>query len=532
MFTARRRGCLENSALALVATLTLPFGAVIAQTPGSMARDRARLAEITGEAGDTGATSPEPALSRERWHVHAVRPELLIVWNSAIPFSANDGPLWAGRGLSSSVTGGVAATYAAPSFTIRAVLAPTVTYAQNLAFEIQPGGEPGRSVYSSPWHVGRASADLPLRFGNQPLRSVDLGQSSLMLDRGPVAFGISSTSEWWGPGIRNALVMSDNAAGIPRVFVATARPYETWLGAVEAELIVGTLTKSLFFDSVSTTDYRALSGFRATVRPRWIRTLSVGVARVVYAPASDAMGFLEQPIRALTYWRSMNNERDTLPDGRSAQKADQILALVARWIFPESGVEVYGEWARMAVPRSLSDVVTTPGNTRASTAGLQWVVRTPSPGRRVRLQAEVSNLEQTVYDASRPPPDFYAGRAAPEGYTQRGQVIGAAIGPGGSSQWLAGDVLLPTSHVGLFVGRIRWENDAFYRQPFTSFLRHDVSVFTGVRGGTRLPSADISAQITITHRYNYLFQNGAANPGGYRTVDIHNVTLSARVAPR
>jgi hypothetical protein len=501
----------------------------LAQSPGSAAADRARIAEITG---DTTLISSSRSPARNGWQARPLLPELLFVWNSAIPFSANDGSLWAGRGMNASLTGGVRVVHSAPAYTVRLTIAPTFTYSQNLPFEIEPGREPGRSTYSSPWHLGRSSADLPLRFGNASLYRVDLGQSALALENGAVVVGISNSNEWWGPGLRNALVMSDNAAGIPRVFVGTARPKDIGIGTIEAEVLTGTLTKSLYFDSAAATDYRALSGFRATLRPRALPTLAIGLARTVYTPTSDAMAFLGESFRVLTYWRPMKAASDTLPDGSTAQQADQILSLFARWIFPEAGFEVYGEWARMSLPRSLGDLVSAAANSQGYTAGLQWVVATPVPANRVRIQAEFSNLEQSLFGEDRPAPDFYTGRAAPQGYTQRGQIIGAAIGPGSSSQWLAADWLAKTSQLGVFLGRIRWENDALYRQLNANFFSHDVSVLGGIRGTTRLPAADVSLQLTLTQRYNYLFHNGTANPGGIGTVDIRNATLGLRVTPQ
>jgi hypothetical protein len=525
---APRPRLLRKTGLVALSFIGFADARISAQTPRSLASDRARTAEA---AGDTTATARKNSPSRDGWRASVGPSELLAVWNSAIPFSANDGPLWAGRGLNVSVTSGIAATYLGSPFVIRVVLAPTFTYSQNRPFDIEPGREPGRSTFSSPWHLGTSSADLPLRFGNESFHRLDPGQSSLLVANGPIEFGVSNASEWWGPGIQAALVMSDNAPGIPRLLARTARPYETSVGWIDAEFIAGTLTKSLYFDTLSTSDYRGVSGFRISLKPHGIPTLSFGIARIVYVPITDATDFLGQSLRAFTYWRPTKAVSDTLPDGTSSQRADQISAVFARWVFPASGFELFGEWARMALPRSLGELITTAGETRAYTLGLQWIIPTPRRETRVRLQSELTDLEQTSYDASRPPPDFYTGRATVQGYTQRGQVIGAAIGPGSSSQWFAGDVLFPTSQVGLFAGRIRWENDALYRQTGANFFRHDVSVYGGLRGAARLSATDVATQLTLTHRFSYLFQNGRASPGGFRTVDINNLTLAVRVTP-
>ena len=85
---------------------------------------------------------------------------------------------------------------------------------------------------------------------------------------------------------------------------------------------------------------------------------------------------------------------------------------------------------------------------------------------------------------------------------------------------------------GAFVGRIRWDNDALYRQPGPTFFDHDVSALSGLRGAWRSPITDLGAELTWARRYNYLFQNGKVRPGGYRTVDIENLTLTFTATPR
>ncbi len=47
-----------------------------------------------------------------------------------------------------------------------------------------------------------------------------------------------------------------------------------------------------------------------------------------------------------------------------------------------------------------------------------------------------------------------------------------------------------------------------------------------------LALADVAVEGTWTRRYNYLFQNGGANPAGLRTVDVTNVTAAVVVTPR
>lgn len=498
---------------------------------GSPAEDRRRLGQLLGTDSTDGfllrtasVLSPAHASDARRLRLEVVAPELRLVWNSALPFSLNDGSLWAGRGASVLVRAGVRLSRGP----VDLVLDPEFAYAENGRFEVFPGREPGRSTFSSPWHLGPQSADLPLRFGDEAYRFATVGQSAITVAAGGAAFGASTENQWWGPGIRNGLVMSNNGQGIPHFFVRTARPLRTRYGDVEARWVVGGLTESLYFDTLPANDLRSLSGLVVAFRPAGGRDLTVGLARAVYTTVSGGVEAAGRMFDVFTEWHGppQSDQAD------SSATSDQILSLFARWLFPASRFEVYGEWSRIELPRSLRELLTAPHHTQGYTIGLQWA--RPVGGRDAvfRLQSEVTNLEQTIVFRDRPPADYYTGRATSQGYTQRGEVIGAAIGPGASSQWLAGDYLARRWQVGAFVGRIRWENDALYRQPVANFFRHDVSVFAGLRAGARLPHLEVTTEFTAARRNNYLFQNGFANPRGRRTIDVVNYTLALLLSPR
>ena len=396
--------------------------------------------------------------------VSVVPPEIRVTWNSSLPYSLNDGPMWAGRGLSFSITGGAAYQDARSWPHIRVVLAPTLWYSQNRPFEILSGVDVDRSTYASPFHGGSSgsSMDLPLRFGDRHLLSLDPGRSSLTLGWSRVATGVSTENEWWGPGMRNALVVSNNAAGIPRFFVRTVQPVRTRLGDFRGELIAGALTQSMFFSALAN-ENRTISGLRVELRPARDTNVTLGFARVVYAPLSREASLLgatlARSLDAIGRWENLA--------GASQQRSDQIGAVYVRWSIPRAGFELYGEWARMALPENATELLTAANYSGAWTAGFQ-LLQPRSRLRWLRLQSEFTYLEQSRLDG-RPGVDFYSGQGSPQGFTQRGQVIGAAIGPGGSSQWIASDWMTPRWRIGGYVGRIRWENDAMYRLQFPTY---------------------------------------------------------------
>ena len=342
-----------------------------------------------------------------------------------------------------------------------------------------------------------------------------------------MSLGVATENEWWGPGVRNALLLSNAAEGFPHAFVRTARPWRTRVGDVEARLLLGVLTPSLYFDSVPNNQHRSLDALAVTLRPALAPHLTIGVARSVVrelARPSDAAAHVAD---ALFSWEATPTAEPTRPG------ADYYTSLFARWLSPEAHFEIYGEVAHDQTPKSVRELILAPHQGQALTLGGQVLRPLGVRPRQLRFQAEFSTVEQSVSLGDRPVPQaFYTGLGTREGYTNRGRLLGASFGPGGSSQWLASDVLGDRTRIGLAVGRIRWNNDALDRQPNANFFRHDVTAYVGVRGARRARLADVSADVYWSRRDNYEFQNGVANAGGLRTVDVPNVTLALGVTPR
>ena len=141
------------------------------------------------------------------------------------------------------------------------------------------------------------------------------------------------------------------------------------------------------------------------------------------------------------------------------------------------------------------------------------------------------NLEQGISVAERPGHDFYTGIATPQGWTQRGQLLGAGTGPGGQSQWVAIDRLTSRWSIGMYGERVRWNNDALYREYLAYPNRHDVSLRAGIRAGARGLGYDALLDVSWGRRINYLFQNATYLPG-YRTVDVRIPQLRFSLSPR
>jgi hypothetical protein len=492
---------------------------------GSVGDERMRDGALRGECSSSLIRSPlslSPAKTLPGWKPRILWPSVAGTWNSAMPLTMNDGSMWAGRGLSTILSGGVRLDKSHATL----ILAPEITFSQNRGFPIVPSGDPNRSSFASPWHNLPQSADLPIRFGDQPFALVTFGQSAADLHAANVSAGFTTENQWWGPGIRNAIVMSNNAPGFPQIYFRTASPWQTRFGNVEARWELGLLSKSRFFDLGPGSGYRALSAGVVTLRTAFDSGLTVGAARAVYAHIDRVDGLSTHWMDVFWRWNQHGNVGVT-----PGHPTDQIASLFFQWNVPESGFQTYAEWARLIPPRSLRDLIVDPQTTQGFTAGLQWLNQLQS-NRFLRLQGEVTTLEQTPPFAGAPVPTYYTSHISRQGYTQRGQVIGAAIGPGGSSQFIGVDLIHGLRSTGLELGRIRWEDESYYQQitGAFSYRHHDVSVFVGLRGSSRMFGNDIAGEIIWTQRDNFLFQS--ADLLNYDSAfDMKNLTLKFSIAP-
>jgi hypothetical protein len=489
-----------------------------------------RVAEMLGRDAPRGLLRAPSTLTARYGggrgvHAAVLMPEAVVLWNSAIPASQNEGALWGGRGLNARTTVGLLLEMGP----LRMIAAPELVWSGNRAFTgVIPAewrdAEP--QVYQPPWQTGPHSIDMPYRFGDVSRTEWSPGQSSLALHAGPVVLGAATENHWWGPGSRNAIVLSTHAPGFPHLFLRTDAPVRTPLGALEARWLVGRLEGSGYAPAAGTVGgERSLAAIGATLAPSGTHGLTLGAARSVYAPVGGAGRVPGRFVDVLRRWDAGRPESETA--------AGQILSVFARLVVPQEGAELYAEWARHEVPASLRDLLLAPEHTQGFTVGAGWA-REVGAGA-VRLNVEVSHLERSPTFRARPIGSFYASERVPAGYTHRGRVVGAAVGPGAQAQWLSAEYTAAGGGVGVFGGRTRAANDAYFDQPggHRRYLGHDVTVYGGASGALTMAGYRVAAEWTAARRYNYLFQNWATSfADRENAVNVVNHSLRVSVTPR
>jgi len=484
---------------------------------GSLEEDLARTAGLAGSAPPWPGLLRRPSGARPLWLCDGTAPAREAIadpqplaelrWDLVAPVSLtklltgwaddrNDGALWAGRGLNTSLSAGVRARWRWFS----AQLAPLAAWQENRSYALPPGPA-GLSPYANPYNGG--GIDLPLRMGPSSFWTFDWGQSHLRAEAWNLAAGFSSESLWWGPGLRNSLLMTNSGPGFPHLFLGTARPLDIWIGWLEAEVGWGRLRPSRWFDG-DTGNRRPVEWAVYTFAPVFQRNLTVGVARVWIFPDTDVnRDFYLNPL--------LPPFLKLFQTGRANGQENQLASIFFRWAFPEVQLAVYGEWGRDDFSASLRDLTNEPGHAQAYQLGLEKLF---AAGRGwVRFQAELTHtFEMPPNHPTRGVPIFYTHGTERHGYTQAGQMIGAGLGPQGDTQFLAVDWLAGPGSLGLYLERTARNERYFYDVvvPASGALpRHDVEMAYGLRGSRAWREWDLTWEVAATGRGALGFQKTA-----------------------
>ncbi len=513
--------------LLLAAVLLAPASPAASQNVpvGDVHGEYVRLLETVGKA-DLQRFGPGPLpldalygavedTTRHPWMERLTRPEeaelgggvsltladpgLRAIANTSQPHGQNEGALWPGRGLNSAVDAGLTLRRGPVELTFH----PTLAFSQNRSFELAPVDFEGLPRYAYPWRW----IDLPQRFGPDAFFEVDPGQSALRLHLGPAEVGVTAENLWWGPGIQNAILMSNNAPGFPHLYLATGRPLDIGIANVEARWIFGRLQQSDWFDPTADDRGRYITGAAAMVNPHFLEGLTVGAARIFYASVpEDGIPLGEY----FLVFQGVSKEEFASPENPEGDdERSQMFALFWRWVFPESNTETWIEWARNDHGWNFKDYFLQPEHASAFTLGMRHVLDLPRD-RLLSLEAELTRLEQTRNAALRDWPTYYAHSIVLQGYTQRGRVIGAGIGPGSSSQYAAANLYSPWGRVGLFGQRRVRDNDAYFlsqaQEGERDFCCHNVFLDIGAGALTTVAGVEVDASTTLTWETNRYFQ--------------------------
>ncbi|MEX2347751.1 MAG: capsule assembly Wzi family protein [Balneolaceae bacterium] len=402
--------------------------------------------------------------SNQRFQFYA--PKTTITYNTAFPAGQNDGAMWQGRGLNSGLSFGGSFTYGILEVAFR----PEMGFAQNRDFPLYPiTPVPEVSEYSL-IGISNPRMDAPQRFGNSTHTWFDSGQSFIKLQYGGISAGVSTENMWVGPAMYNPLMMSNHAPGFFHAFLQTERPIPTPIGNIEGKVFWGSPKESDYYFVEPREQDRFISGITLNYSPSFIEGLHVGLFRgaMEYWP-DDGFG-----INLLLLPVSGQNK-----DFAAAieNTSNQMFSLFGRWKHSNSGFEAYFEWGRNDNFRDGRDLSIALEHSRAYVLGFMKPFKIDQ-NRLLSVNFEMTHLQTPRTVAFRSNGPFYEHSAIREGWTNRGQVLGAGIMMGSNNQKLMVKLYERWGMAGISFNRIEHMNDRlwFRRNAIVAFQDDDVDV--------------------------------------------------------
>lgn len=322
-------------------------------------------------------------------------------------------------------------------------LQPEFVFTQNAAYETF-AHENYDPIWAS-YYKWLNKIDAPEQFGSSTYKKFGLGQSKIQYNfNSTIAASISSENLWWGPGIHNSLVLTNNAPGFLHASVQTNNPLKTGIGSFEFQAVVGKLDNSgiappdtnrvinsqpLYIRKND--DWRYFSGFVLSWQPKWIPGLFFGTAHA-----------------AITYHNNFK-PLDILPFSDSSKYS--VGSVFFRYLLKESHAEFYGEYGNN---NNL--------NQRGYVFGILKVTEENKHHYRFELNAEITQLDATTFNQIKNADSWYTSNSVRQGYTQLGKVLGSGIGPGGNSQLIDISMRKGKIKYGVTLQRTVHNNDFYY----------------------------------------------------------------------
>ncbi|WP_442589145.1 capsule assembly Wzi family protein [Pedobacter sp. AW31-3R] len=442
---------------------------------------------------------------------------LPLVWQNQVnthhPYGMNDGSMVQAKGYETQISAGLFAKVGPLTIQFR----PEYVYAENKEFQ-KLSDVPNGVYWTTSMSKYYNTIDLPDRFGDDPYSKLSLGQSSIRLNVGPVSAGFSNENLWWGPGVRSSLLMSNNASGFRHLTLNTVKPVKTYIGSFEAQIIGGRLDQSGVAQPKGNemiqrpADWRYINGMIVTYQPKWVPGLFLGFDRTFIVNRRNmGRSFGDyMPIFSSVEKASFVNDDGTNASDQAA--TDQYIAFFTRYVLPESKAEIYFEFGRNDHSYDLRDGIVEPEHTRAYIVGFRKLIPLRANDEFIQVGVELTQLEKSTTRNTRASETWYTHYQVKDGYTNRGQVLGAGIGPGSNLQSLDVNWVKGLRKIGLQFERQVVNNDLFYNFAYASadksqyINRHWVDLSVAGKFAWTYKKVVMNAQLTYIRSLNYQYQ--------------------------
>ncbi len=388
--------------------------------------------------------------------------------NNYLPISSNDGNLIPAKGLQERTSIGLQLQWKALDINLQ----PEYLRGENLPQEVFKGNTIDGNWWVRYFYHVQNNIDDFRRLGTKSINEFDFGQTRVGLKYDQFAFGVSNENLWWGPGRKNSLVLTNNAAGFKHAYFQTNKPIKTRIGNFEAKLILGILEPTLFthpddsimrtiWDGAITTKFqnnRNIQALTINWTPKWMPNFYIGYA-------FSKQSYIEDSLFTVA---NLNPGDNKMSFG----------SIMFRYVLPRDHVEFYGEFGQpnqAPWPRNFfSDSIKT-----GFVFGARKLFLSKSGKSFFDLSVEVTQLQlmdpKQVFVEGTPfgPPKYTSWYTSPyirQGYTHKGQLLGANIGPGSNSQSVSLSWNKGFNKIGVFFERLVHNSDFYHYAYLTGLL--------------------------------------------------------------
>lgn len=371
-------------------------------------------------------------------------PEWFNSYNTAAPYGQNDGALWQGKGYNTSLTAGARLE----GYGFELTFKPQLSWSENKEFAFMPG------VYGSEYsYFWQGNIDLVQRYGDSSFWTFDWGDTEIRCSWHRFTAGFGFQSPWLGPAWLNPMLGSNNAGTYPKIDIGLRKtkiymPYTNWaLGEIEGRVWLGRLSESDYFDNDSSNDYRQITGFSVAYSPSILPELTLSINKISIARWDEKSAKYLNPLYD------------------SNEVEDQKASFGADLLFPAVGFEVYGEFG---VDDYNARGFANPFHTAIYTVGAKKELSFFRRFQKFNIKPEIifewNNFEMSQdFQLQWNYMGYYSHSLIAQGYTQRGQILGAGSGYFGNSQYIALRTYFSKGSITLFL---------HYNRPDTNYLNN------------------------------------------------------------
>jgi hypothetical protein len=389
--------------------------------------------------------------------------------NSLLPISYNDGNMYPSRGWQERYSYGVNIKLSIFDINYQ----PEKIIVENLTQEYYAGNTEDGNFMFKYFGMVANNIDNFRQYGFDRIEETTMGQSRAGLRTKYIAAGISNENIWWGPGKRNSLIFTNNAAGFEHYYLKTNEPIKTYVGNFEFAGVIGKLDPTNYSEIdqellnicrpcklFKNLDQREIDGITINYQPKLIPNFYIGYAysRQFYRNATNEFG------------DTVNFFSKNLPK-------QEIGSLFFRFAMPEDHAEFYGEMGlpdEAPWPWKFFKERMRPGFVFGATKLVPLKLFDSYLNLNVEFtQLQLMNPKDYFYPnnpmAGGVGNSWYLSTIVKQGYSNNGQLMGASIGPGSNNQSIRLSWNQGYNKIGIFIERTVYNNDFYYVAYYNPF---------------------------------------------------------------